>query len=171
MGAPSTPFIQRKKYLDLALQRTDPTPVPGGPPTGRAKSFRALSMLMPRRASTSWKGAFVPPPQHGLTARSHARETHLRKIPGSKRACKKVLRFDGRAAKVSRNVGACLVGSLSATRSVLRDNGGRIHKAFFSASPRDAAGTLARSDRWFSAHSAIMNLASESSENSSRMSR
>ena len=45
------------------------------------------------------------------------------------------------------------------------------HTVFLFTLRRDEGGTLAGSDRCFPAHSAIMNLASESSENSLMMSR
>jgi hypothetical protein len=66
---------------------------------GRAKSFRTLSTHLPRRASTSRKGAILPPGEHGQAPRSRARETDLRNIPGSKSGVKKVLRSNGRAGR------------------------------------------------------------------------
>jgi hypothetical protein len=47
----------------------------------------------------------------------------------------------------------------------------QIQPAFLFTLPRGEGGTLAGLDRCFPAHSAIMNLASESSENSLMMSR
>jgi hypothetical protein len=41
------------------------------------------------------KGAILPPGYHGQAPRLARAKTGLRNIPGSKRAIKKVLRFDG----------------------------------------------------------------------------